>query len=926
MRERLRSLIGPEAYGVHVDTIHGFCQWIIGRHPAIFEEWSMQTPITDLEKAKEMNTIVDRFLGHSELLNAKDPYAKNADILSRISQVKREGKSVQDLRAVADTYDVVMAGKSKEGTKVHERNCRQARKFREFIELFAAYEEMLRGSGRYDYDDMILTVLRALDSEEWLLLSLQEQFMSILVDEAQDINGAQWAVIERLTTCPAVPHDPNICIVGDDDQSIYRFQGANLQHMLGFRERFPNAPIVTLATSYRSTQAILSAAEKLIENNTGRLVGHIPGLTKHLVAAVSEEGEEPCLLRSPSDDAEPWMIADRIEERMKAGVPAGDIAVLTQTNRELFPLFDVLRARGIPVILSGKADLLAHPIVFQVIVILRALDRLHHDGALAAALACDGFRLHPADLARVAGAARNGKTSIRDVLLSLETTELHLHNTDAVIAARDAILSLHSKRMSRTVLQTVEAVLRETGLLPQAAAGGNPLDLAAVETFFQFVKAHCLERPSLRFDRFIDDLGFYADPEIPSVRLTYALPHLVSDGVRLMTAHQSKGLEFDTVILANFREGHWDKRRNHSGVALPEDVLFGWEAEEKAAERHEDERRVAYVAMTRAKRHLILSCPRELSVGQKTRAIAPSAFFAEAGTLPEMDVALHDPESASVLLHPPAAPLDDALTAELRVRLQTFTLSATSLRRFLRDPAEFLRIDMLGQPEHLEDSSVRALGYGSAMHWALREWALGVQRGSLLDASALITSFERYLREHTILTDRQRDDLLSIARDALPAYHAARLIGEPPVIYAVERDFRARLIGAVPEGIPDIALKGKIDRIDLAAPDARRATVIDFKTGAPQAPSAIRGGLEPGTVSRGEEGERFRQLVFYAVLLEHADPLIEAQEFVLDYIGERGEDPLRRSFVVTSQEKEDLRKLIAQVWTKIHTLDFTPVD
>ncbi|MBI3619250.1 ATP-dependent helicase [Candidatus Peregrinibacteria bacterium] len=931
MRDRLRLLIGADAYGVTVSTIHGFAQSIMDREPSVFEEWSMKQQLSDVEKYREMNTILDQLLPHVSIINPKDPYARDTDLLSRISQVKREGKTLEDLERVAREYGAEMAGKSREGTKAHEKNLLAARKFKEFVEIFRRYQEMLTTTQRYDYDDMILSVLRALGEEDWLLASLQERYQYILVDEFQDTNGAQWNLIDRLTRYDTLPHDPNLFIVGDDDQAIYRFQGANIANMLSFRDRFPRAPTIPLTVSYRSTQRILHAAERMIEHNADRLVGRVPGLQKHLTASSGEEGIAPTLLRAASDTAEPWLIADLIDDRMRSGIPSHEIAVLTQTNAELFPLYDTLCARGIPSLLHGKADLLTHPLVSQALAILATIEKPENDGMLARALACDCFALHPADLARVHRAARDRKQHILAVLESLETDEtLTLSDRDRFLRVRDVLLSFHQKIDVRTVLETVEHVLRESALIHSTNNASNsspeetesrtpldPLDLAAVEAFFGFVKRRCLDQPGYSFRDFHADLRFYSDPLYGQVRLTYQLPHLVTTGVQLLTAHQSKGLEFAAVILVNFRDGHWDKRRSHASVAVPEDLLFGWGKEQKAAERREDERRVAYVAMTRAKRELLFTCPRELTVGEKMRTVSPSSFFAEAGVLPELDGVLRDPERASLLLRPAQRVLDEELAAYIREKLTTFALSATSLRRFLHDPQEFLMIDLLEQPEHFDEGSIRALSYGSAVHWALREWAMAWKEGKPFDLPQLLLAFSWHLREHTILTDKQRADVGALGQEALEKYFEAQLASSHPFIHAVERPYRAHL-GEIP-------IKGKIDRIDLASATSAHATVFDYKTGAAKTDSDIRGSLDPGAVSRASGGDYFRQLAFYALLLEHGDPLLQPQAFVLDFIGERGEHPIQRSFVITEAEKKDLTSLIGDVWKKIQGLDFSPL-
>ncbi len=917
MRERLRSLIGPDAYGVTVSTIHGFCQNVIDQNPVLFEEWSARTQLSDIEKYRELNTIIDHLLPNLEAVNRKDPYGRDAEILGRISQVKREGKTQEDLERALKEYESVMSQKSKEGTKAHAKNLLAVRKFADFLEIFRRYQAMLRETGRYDYDDMILFVLEALKSEEWLLANLQERYKYILVDEFQDTNGAQWGLIDRLSSAEQSGQEPNLFVVGDDDQAIYRFQGANLQNMLGFRKRFPAAPVIALTVSYRSTQKILDAARSLIERNEERLAGTVPGLEKVLTAASGMPGLEPRLLLSVSDAAEPWLIADLVEERIGSGTPSEEIAILTQTNAELDTYEEVLRARCVPVQMLGKKDLLQQPRVQQALVILEATSNLGDDGTLAAALACDTFLCHPADLGRLFSRARAEKTSILDVLLAVSSdAEQHFAHPAALVGARDTLLSLSQKIPSRTVLDTVEHVLRDCGLLP-GIDHGDPLDLGAVEAFFGYVKGRCKERPTYDFRHFISDLRFYEDPQYGQVRLAYTLPHLVEKGVQLMTAHQSKGREFQVVLLANFRDGHWDKRRKPGTFAIPEDLLFGWEKEQKTFEQHQDERRLAFVAMTRAKRELLFLCPKELTVGDKTRAVSPSGFFAEAGLLPEEDRELKDPSHASTLILKPLRAIDDELAAYIRERLETFALSATALNRFLDDPRNFLAIDILGQPERFDEPSLRRLAYGNAAHWALRQWGVARQKNRETDVAGFLHDFDWHVQERSILTERQREDIVHLGHQNLPPFFAERLAGRSQTLHGIEREYRVRL--------GDIPLKGRIDRIDLASPASATATVIDYKARAPQAESVIRGGLEPGSVSKTSEGNYFRQLAFYALLLEHGDPLLRAEAFVLEYIGEGEEKALPRSFAVTDDEKKALSVLVKDVWAKITALDFSPL-
>lgn len=897
MRERLRMLIGSDAYGVTVNTIHGFCNDLIASHPEVFEEWSALEKISDVERYREVNKIIDQFLPHIKLINKKNPYMRTGEILSRISQLKREGKTDRSkLLRIAEDYRVIMEGKSKEGTKVHAKNILMAQKFRDLLDLFFAYQEMLARTQRYDYEDMILFCLEALlpgGGSDWLLSGLQERYQYILVDEFQDTNGAQYQLIERLSTYENLDHQPNLFVVGDDDQAIYRFQGANLTNLLSFRTRFPAAPVIVLTMSYRSVQPILDAAGDLIAKNMERLVGKIPGLQKDLKTSFPKDiHSRPKLLFSPSDAMEPWFVADLIEERLKSGQKPDEIAVLTQTNAELLLFHEVLRARQIPVSMRGKANLLSHPKVRQAVTILKAVHDPSESSTLAAALSCECFGCHPADLGRLFCQRQEEKKSLLDVLL-------YYHDVTTIIKARDTILDIHHKIPTRTIIDTLEHILKECNLLPSKEGPIDPLEFAPLQELFDRLKYRAYEQPNFSLDVFLSDLEYYQTSEYGELRLSYELPHLTEQGTQLMTAHQSKGLEFETVILANFREGHWNKRRNPPSIHVPEDLLFGWGNDQKSYEQSQDERRVAYVAMTRAKKELIFTCPRELTTGEKIKAVSPSVFFAEAGDFPEEDRALKDPEKAALLLHAPMRVLDTEFKAFLHARLKDFRLSVTALNHFIEDPQKFLEIDLL----HVPQSKDGTLVYGNAVHFALRKWGTGRKEEKNLSLEEVLGQFEYYLSEREILIEKERQRLIALGGESLPRYFDQRLGSFTPFIYKVEFPITTYL--------GDIPLRGLIDRIDLEGPESARATVIDYKTGRPKAQKEIK------------DNGYFRQLVFYALLLEHGQPLLRPEWFILDFVGEGEHEPIERKFQVTEGDKKELSSVISDVWKKIHELDFS---
>lgn len=903
MRNRLREIIGSDAYGVTVNTIHGFCNDIITAHPAVFEDWSSLEQISDVERYRSLNKIIDQLLPAMVLVNPKSPYTRSRDILGRISQLKREGVTDREqLLAIADEYDQQMQSKSKEGTKVHARNVLSAKKFREFINIFDLYQHMLKDTGRYDYEDMILNVTEALRQEDWLLASLQERYQYVLVDEFQDTNGSQYAFIDTITSDPTADASPNFFVVGDDDQAIYRFQGANLTNILSFRDRYPSAPVITLTQSYRCTQPILDAADSLISQNTERLVGKIENLNKHLTAAAQEGGLPPQMHFAPSDMAEPWVIADMVDARLREGIAPNDIAIIVQTNRELLPLYDVFKAREIPVVLSGKLNLLEHPLVEQTLAILKAVHNPHDDHLLSSALASACFGCHPADLSVLYALKREKKCTLLECALKIEEEEFNLRDQDILITARDSILDLHHKKDQRTVVETLEHIYRKTNLLGSLKEGEmDILDFAAGQEFFDRIKDRAYEQPHFTFEVFLDDLEYYLDANYNDLKLTYDLPHLTESGVQMMTAHKSKGLEFHTVILSNFREGHWDKRRNPTSLAIPEDLLFGWEKDQKSYEKNQDERRVAFVAMTRAKRELIFLCPSQLTTGDSMKAVSPSGFFAEAGELPEVHTEVLHPDQMSTLISVPPREFDAEFAAFLQKRIENFALSPTALNHFIEDPLLFLEVDLLQKPQAKEPH----FAYGNAVHHVLAKWADSIATGEVLTEQKILDTFDDHLIKRELLTKKELERLMHLGHQTLTRYMSSHLQSPYPIVHKVEYPINTHL--------GDIPIKGKLDRVDLMEPNSSAAIITDFKTGKPKTEKQI--------VDLGYH----RQLVFYDLLIRNGYSIVDPKEFRLEFVGEGADDPITRSFTISEEDRKELTELINTVWQKILALDFTEV-
>jgi len=917
MRDRLRRFIGPDAYGIVVNTIHGFCNDVIQQHPGIFRDLSAGEQLSDLERLRLVRGILHDLPVDSVLGRVTPGQDRSADVLSRISQLRKENVSPADVRMSADAWEEEMQTTKKTGkerdkeSKSYKDDMRKVKQTREFADVFECYVAGLRKRHVYDYDDMVLLVIHALKENDWMLAPLQERYQYILVDEFQDLNGSQHALLEILTTYVNVDQAPNVFVVGDDDQAIYRFQGASIANMLSFTKKYPNAERIALVRNYRSTQAILDAASAVIDRNVERL-SRIEDIDKNLVAAAGAKGAKPRFLRYADTSLERAGIVDILKKSHDDGTPWKEMAILCRTNGNVLELADLLAVAGIPAVVGAKQDLLAAPPVQRLVAVLRAVESIDTNALLATALRV--MDCHPADLGatflayRDAGGARREEGEKADSL----RYHLHRHNDKAPTSVQSAFLlleALHHDKGAMTLTELVETAIRHAGLLPlPEETVADPRGLAALQSFFDFVKARAHENAGASLEGLLADIDQFLAEK--TLTLQYDMPHLTSDGVELRTAHGSKGLEFDLVIVNDARDKHWGNRRKQVGVSLPDHLLFNTDVEDEKTADMEDERRLFFVAMTRARKELVLTFPEVTRGGAELKDSVPSAFLADAGTTV-------DESNAGDGLHPiltiagSVLDIDDAFRAYLLKRVEAFELSVTALTSFLEDPQDFLWNHLLLMPRAKEAH----LAYGSSVHSALEAQNLAWKNREEFTDPDLLAAFEKHLDTKELLTNRERDHYRRIGLIVLERYAARHPI--PPIVYSAEKTLKAMLPDPVDPLLPGVPLTGKVDRIDLFELDGRRCRILDYKTGTPKRTvEAVRA-----------EQSLIHQLGFYKILADRSVGFAhDAVLFTFDFLGSDKDEPSTIDVEVTKEDVEALEALIRRVWAKILALDFTPLD
>ncbi len=421
MRRRLLSFIGPDAYKVNIHTFHSFCNEVIQENLPLFEKTSLD-PISDLERIQYFKTLIDAFPKNHPLKRYRgDVYFEMNNLQGLFSTMKREGWTPDFINEKIDQYvsglphrDEYRAkravGAFKKGdlrTDKIEEEAEKMNKLRAAVNEFTPFQELMRRKNRYDFDDMINWVIRAFEENKSLLSGYQERYQYILVDEYQDTSGSQNRLVALLIN---YWDQPNVFVVGDDDQSIYRFQGANVENMLDFARSYEKDLLkVVLTHNYRSTQPILDISMSLIGRNEERLVRQIPGLSKKLLSshpAISLLDYAPVLREYQSARQEMTDITLEVEKLVGRGVSPGRIAIIYKENKYGEELARFLQLKNIPAFSKRSLNLLKIPFAQKILLILRWLAAEHEvpyagDEMLFEILHFDFFGIPPIEIAKL---------------------------------------------------------------------------------------------------------------------------------------------------------------------------------------------------------------------------------------------------------------------------------------------------------------------------------------------------------------------------------------------------------------------------------------------------------------------------------------------------------------------------------------------
>ena len=903
MRERLRAYIGAESYRVPIYTFHGFAAKLISDYPDSYDRVIGGRPINDIEKIK----LIESILSSGEVKKLRpmgNPEYYVTHILRILGQLKQE-------YITPDAFVQIIAAQENELQGIEQFHTKGAHKGkvrgeytkkeelliknRELLFVYRRYEALLTEQRLFDFEDMIVETVKALSSNEDMLRDLQEKYQYILADEHQDVNGSQNKILELLASF----HDsPNIFAVGDEKQAIYRFQGASLENFLYFTEQFKGTKVIQLTENYRSGQSILDVAHSLVAVEDGPLVElRVPLVAKAVKSATVSR-------RDFSHQAveDEWLV-EAVQADIARGVKASEVAVIVRTNREVEAVATLLRKAGLTVTASADGDILRHPITQAVEGLINAVITDKSANALFTVLHGAYFDIDANDLIKVLSAQSYTRPLWQIVSDEAVLREIGVAQPEAVLKVATVIEEARRREVHEAPHRVLEYILQESGFL------------AHLVTYDAFEGTRVIRRLYDEIEAMVSRDGVGSLREVSAAfatRREYGLPlnapYIITDteSVQVMTAHKSKGLEFEVVYIPHVTDSSW------SGATKKKyfDIPLRLHTPEQDHEYLEDERRLLYVAMTRAKHTLALSCSGTNSHGKE---LIPARLFEDIdeALLKSVPTATEEAKfnPLGALLHSTASTAVDAVL--LRNILAERGFSATSLNNYLKSPWDYFFRNVLRIPE----TQAVHMQFGTAMH-AVLEYVTRHHSasGTLPSDSDVRNKLEQALNKLPVNVE-EYTRLFEKGLEALLVYipHMAKTL---PKSTKEEFKLRVHLQTGIAE-LPELILTGNLDRIDVGD-DGYALQVVDYKTGKPKSRNVIEGN------TKDSDGGYKRQLTFYALLLSlHDDERYVTKNGLLSFVEPDGKGGVKEeAFTITDAEIEDLKQEIITVTKEIIGGDF----
>ena len=807
MQTRVDQLVPYGYTDTAISTFHAFGDRLI-------REFALELGLpTDLRVLSRPETVVflrERVfeLGLDEYRPLGDP-TKFLDALATLfSRAKDEDVSPDAFLAHAqrlgETADAALEAAEADPSADRETALAMAEEARRRLELarsYGTYQALLGGHGAVDFGDQVSLALRLLRESPAAREIVQRRFKYVLVDEFQDTNRAQ----AELVALVAAAHR-NVTVVGDDDQSIYKFRGAAISNILEFRERYRAAKTVVLRRNYRSRAPILDASYRLVRHNDPDRLEVRAGIVKRLVATRKGKAAPVHHEAFATGTEEADWIAKDIALRIAGGAAPRDMAVLVRANATADAVLRSLNLEGIPWRFSGTSGLYARPEVKLLLSFLRVVADPGSSVDVYGLAASELYGLGGEDLASIVQMARRRNRTVLEVLEELGRQPGILRLSPQTRAAAAKLVADLTRFVElahqRPAGEVAYAFMRETGWLKRLAEAGSVSAeeaLSNLARFFDIIRAQSALLP--------DDRAIFLAPHLATLISAGDDPATAdidpdADAVAVMTVHKAKGLEFPVVYLPGLVTGRFPATARREPLSLPVELVD--ETLPEGDYQLQEERRLFYVGMTRARDELVLSHAADYG-GARARRVSP--FVLEALDLPVAAGAAGTGAKAQRPLDRLASleRTEAAPAAIPRREDEPLTLSFYAVDDYLTCPLKYKFAHLLRVPLAPHHSMI----YGSALHAAVAEFHKRNARGEVMSEEALYAVFEGAWSSEGFLSREHEEARLASGREALRRFREEQLKPGAVVPAYVERDFSFLLDGD--------RVRGRFDRVDIVA-------------------------------------------------------------------------------------------------------------
>lgn len=733
-----------------------------------------------------------------------------AGILQHFSRLKDEDITVSQYIQWVEAF-------GRKAKSPEERE--EYKKYKELAGAYRTYEELKTKEGLADYGDLIANTLTVFRTRKKILAQYQKQFKYILIDEFQDTNFAQNELAMLLAGTKQ-----NITVVGDDDQAIYRWRGAAISNIIQFRKHFKKAKIIVLTKNYRSTQEILNRSYDLIQHNNPDRLEVVEKINKRLECTRRVNGESITVLSAERVEDEGELVAKEINalvegKSKESSVVYKDIAILVRANAHAEPFVRALSRAGIPFQFLGPGQLFRQPEVKDIIAYLKLLYNVHDSVSMYRILTMDVFDVPVRDVAEIVSFAKTNNTSLfgasEQLMTSPSLSESGKKKVSDIITMIHKHLGLIKKE---TAGQISYFFLQDSGLLQSLTTVTNVHEQHKAENiakFFDKVKTYEVDHEDASIFAVVDWLDLSIDLGESPIASNTDWGEI--NAVNILTVHSAKGLEFKAVFLVNLVSARFPTNERHEQIPIPDALVK--EVLPVGDYHMEEERRLFYVGLTRAKDYLYLTGAKYYGDGKREKKLSP--FIQEC--LGNQDVGTvtrqqENNEKQLFLIDWSAPDTKRATPQELEPNKSITSIWYTHIESFKRCPLQYKYRYLIKIPV----PTSAALGFGDIVHKTMQEFYTQVIAGINVTKELLLTLYANQWKSKGFMNKSYEDEMKKHGEVLLSEYFDKGYDKKTKTI-AVEQGFKIKIS-------KDITLGGKIDRIDRTVDG--KLEIIDYKTGA----------------------------------------------------------------------------------------------